>query len=165
MKQRIITIQGIRSNAFLPRAIQLFMWLYAKFHRLPPIKCCNHWSVIIGNMEYEAIGKGVVMRQYSIKSHKYVKEWQVQIDNPMVVLAYLQDQVGKGYEFSNFLFHILKVAGFRWFGIYNDKRHSCIELANRALQIAGVEGINKFDNPYQTQVKLDQMFGGEVIKQ
>ena len=28
MKQTIITIQGIRSNAFLPLAIQFFMWLY-----------------------------------------------------------------------------------------------------------------------------------------
>ena len=157
-------IQGIRSNKFLPRAIQLFMWLYAKLHRKPPIHCCNHWSVIIGNMEYEAIGKGVVMRHYSIRDHYYVKEWEVPIDNPLVVLSYLQKQVGKGYEFSNFFFHILKVMGFRWLGIYNDKRFSCIELVNRALQVAKIEGFNKFDNPYETQVKLDEKYKGEVIK-
>jgi len=54
--------------------------------------------------------------------------------------------------------------GFRWLGIYNDKRFSCIELVNRALQVAKIEGFNKFDNPYETQVKLDEKYKGEVIK-
>jgi hypothetical protein len=140
------------------------MWLYAKTHRKPPIKCCNHWSIIVCNLEFEAIGKGVVLRDYSIDDHKYVKEWEVYIDDDTEVFNYLIEQIGKGYEFSNFFFHILKVAGFRWLGIYNDNRFSCIELVNRVLQIAGVEDINKFDNPYETQVKLDSKFEGKVIK-
>lgn len=170
-----ITIQGIRSKAFLPLAIQFFMWLYVvrvNFFRffngkekLPYIKTCNHLSICVNNnIEWEAIGKGVVKRVYSIKGHQYVKEWKVPTENYQEVVNYLDNQVGKGYEFLNFIFHILKVFGFRWLGSWNDKHHSCVELANRALQIAGVEGINKFDNPYEMQRKLNQMFGGEVIK-
>lgn len=175
MKQTIITIQGIRSNAFLPLAIQFFMWLYVvrvNFFRsftgkekLPHIKTCNHLSICVNNnIEWEAIGKGVVKRVYSIDGHQYVKEWKVPTENYQEVVNYLDNQVGKGYEFLNFIFHILKVFGFRWLGPWNDKHHSCVELANRALQIAGVKGINKFDNPYEMQLKLNQMFGGEVIK-
>lgn len=176
MKQRIITIQGIRSNAFLPRAIQLFMWLYVKrvnFFRsftgkekLPHIKTCNHLSICINNnIEWEAIGKGVVKRVYSIEGHQYVKEWKVPTQNYQEVINYLDNQVGKGYEFLNFIFHILKVFGFRWLGSWNDKHHSCVELANRALQIAGVKEIKKFHNPYEMQLILDKLFQGEVIKQ
>ena len=71
-KDKILTIQGIRSNAFLPRAIQLFMWLYVVrvnifrfFSRKPYlkfIKTCNHWSVVFKNRnkEYEAVERGVL---------------------------------------------------------------------------------------------------------
>jgi hypothetical protein len=163
-----LVIQGIRSKAFLPRAIQLFMWLYAKANHLPPIKCCNHWSVVLPDslMEYEAIGKGVVRRPYSVESHEYVREWVLLLNDIAYeeVVNYLESSVGKGYEFSNFLFHILKVAGFRWLGIYNDKRFSCIELANRCIQMSGYRGFNKFDNPYETQVKLTKYFYNHIIK-
>lgn len=176
MKQRIITIQGIRSNAFLPLAIQFFMWLYVvrvNFFRsftgkekLPHIKTCNHLSICVNNnIEWEAIGKGVVKRVYSIEGHQYVKEWKVPTENYREVINYLDAQVGKGYEFLNFIFHILKVLGFRWLGSWNDKHHSCVELANRALQIAGVKEIKKFHNPYEMQLILDKLFQGEVIKQ
>lgn len=173
MKNTII-VQGIRSNKFLPLAIQFFMWLYrmrVNFVRwvlgkplLPKIKTCNHWSVIVNGKEWEAIGKGVVRRDYNIDGHKYVKEWEVETNFVNEVVYYLNKQVGKGYEVSNFLFHILKVMGFRWLGSWNDNHHSCVELVNRALQIAGVDTINKYDNPYQTQYKLDLLLGGKVIK-
>lgn len=176
MKQRIVTIQGIRSKAFLPLAIQFFMWLYVARvnfvriftggEKLPHIKTCNHWSVIFKelNIEFEAIAKGVVEVEYSIEKHKYVKEWDFCVENAEPAFLYCRQQKGKGYEILNFVFHILKVAGFRWLGPWNDRHHSCVELANRVLQIIGVEEINKFDNPYQTQVKLEKLFGGTVVK-
>lgn len=173
----VLTIQGIRSNKFLPKAIQFFMWLYVVrvnicrfFSRKPYlkfIKTCNHWSVVFKdrNREYEAIGKGVVLRSYSLYSHKYVKEWDIVVDDIDSLENYCIKQVNKSYEYLNFFFHILKVAGFKWLGVYNDNRHSCIELVNRVLQIAGVEGINKYDNPYETQIKLEKLFTGKVVKE
>ena len=59
MKQTTVTIQGIRSNAFLPLAIQFFMWLYVVRvnlfrsltgkEKLPHIKTCNHLSICVNN--------------------------------------------------------------------------------------------------------------------
>lgn len=172
----ILKIQGIRSNHLLPLLIQASMWVYVVrvnighfFIRkpyIPFIKTCNHWSVVFPDRdtEIESIGKGVVEVDYSIEKHQYVKEWSIIPDDLEKVYSYCKLQENKGYEYVNFLFHILKIFGFRWLGSWNDNHHSCIELVNRALQIAGVEGINKFDNPYQTQVKLDKMFTGVVIK-
>lgn len=176
-KEKILTIQGIRSNAFLPRAIQFFMWLYVVrvnifrfFSRKPYlkfIKTCNHWSVVFKdrNKEYEAVERGVVVRNYSLYYHQYVKEWDIPVTDIEPLESYCIKQVNKGYEYLNFVWHILKVIGFRWLGSYNDSHHSCIELANRVLQIAGVDGINKFDNPYQTQLKLEKLFTGTVVKE
>jgi hypothetical protein len=176
-KEKIITIQGIRSSEFLPRAIQFFMWLYVVrvnifrfFSRKPYlkfIKTCNHWSVVFKdrNKEYEAIGRGVVVRSYSLYYHQYAKEWDVPVQDIESLEEYCIQQVNKGYEYLNFFWHILKVMGFRWLGSYNDNHHSCIELANRVLQMAGIEEINKYDNPYQTQVKLEKLFTGTVVKE
>ena len=170
----MLTIQGIRSNDFLPRAIQASMWIYVVrvniwrfFSRKPYlkfIKCCNHWSIIIDYTEWEAIANGVIRHNYSITHHQYVKEWKILVDNKANIIEYLRSQEGHKYEFLNFVFHILKVMGFRWLGSWNDRHHSCIELVNRALQLAGVEGIDKFMNPYETQILLEKRFGGHVVK-
>lgn len=145
-------IQGIRSHKFLPLAIQFHMWLYAFLRGKKFIKTCNHWSVIIGETEYEAIGKGVVKKPY-IRNHHYIKEWEISTIHEADVVRLLESRVGKKYEFMNFLFHIFRVWFGGWWGSYSSESYSCIELTNEALKVAGYS-IPKYFNPYETQTWL-----------
>jgi hypothetical protein len=141
------------------------MWLYAFLRGKKRIRCCNHWSIIIGDTEYEAIGRGVVKRPYNISGHQYVKEWKIDSPYEADVKRFLDDQVGKKYEVLNFIFHILKIWFGGWLGSYNQNQYSCIELVNTALQVGGISlNLSKWSNPYESQVWFDQAFKGEVIK-
>jgi hypothetical protein len=166
-------IQLIRSNAFLPMAIQTVQyidWLWDNAERflkgkklVPLFAQDNHVSIIIDKAEYEALAHGVEKSWYSVKGHHHVNEWDIPTTKEKEVRKYLEDQIDKGYEYDNFFWHLLKVPFNKWFGAYNDKRHSCVELATRALQIAGVEGIDKYDSPYDLKRKLIEKFGQPTV--
>lgn len=144
-------IQAIRNNTFVPKAIHLGMWLYAKFNMLPVRKTYNHWSVVIDDVEYEALAKGVVKHKYNPETHTDYKEW-VLFGDPT---KFLEEQVGKKYEFQNFLFHTLKIIFPKWLGSWSSKKYSCIELCTRAMQDQGYK-VNKYMNPYELDLWLDE---------
>ena len=157
-------IQGSKSNAFLPLAIQLHQYFHA-LARFQPLRwICNHFSVIIGDWEYEAIGKGVVKRPYSLQEHHYAKEWKIPLspEKESEVQRYLDSLVGKKYEYLNFLWHIIRIWFGRWIGGKNDT-FSCIELVNNALIAAGLP-VSSYDSPYETQTLLERLYGGQEVK-
>lgn len=143
-------IQAIRTKGFVARAIHLGMFLWAITHGKKPKKCYNHWSVVIDDKEYEAIGKGVVKHIYNPEKHKDYIEWEM----PGRPVAYLELSVGKKYEYSNFLWHTFKIIFPKWIGSWTDKKLSCIELCTRVLQLEGYD-VDKYMNPYELKEWLD----------
>lgn len=165
-------IQGIRSNKFLPRAIQFWMFIYlirvnvfrlVTFQPLLPFRkrVPNHFSIICGNDEYEAIGKGVIREPYNISGHQYVKHWIVP-DN-VDVADILDEEVNSGYEYLNFITNIVYALTGVWIGDFT-KRWYCVELVNYILIENGDNKVKKRWNPYQTTYYLDTKYGGIVIK-
>jgi len=158
-------IQGIKSNTFLPLAIQTHQFFHAIARFLPLRWICNHFSIIIGGWEYEAVAKGVVKRRYTTREHHYVKEWNIPLTpiQEHLIIDYLDKQVGKKYEVANFWFHILRIWFGKWFGSTTHKQYSCIELVNNCLVLAGIQ-VSTWDSPYETQVRLERLYGGQVIQ-
>jgi len=158
-------IQGIKSNAFLPLSIQLHQVFFAIARFLPIRWVSNHWSVVLGDWEYEAIGRGVVKRPYSLKDHHYVTEWEIKLSpqKEVAIRAYLDSLVGKKYEYLNFLYHIIRIWFGKWIGGKNDT-FSCIELVNSVLLRVGVN-VSSYDSPYETEVRLNRLYGGVRVKE
>ena len=151
-------IQAIRNKTFVPRAIHLGMWLYAVCNGYKPRKTYNHWSVIVDDVEYEALAEGVVRHKYNPEKHEDYIEWTLKGD-PKI---YLEAQVGKHYEYSNFLFHTLRIIWPKWFGSWNDKKFSCIELCTRTMQLQGYD-VDKYMNPFELKRWLDENKKYEVF--
>lgn len=164
-------IQGIRSNKFLPRAIQFWMvvywlrvntWRFLTFQPLLPyLRVPNHWSVIIDGQEFEAIGKGVVKEPYDISGHQWVKHWEVP-DNADID-DILEPTVDSGYEYINFLTNMIYALTGIWIGDINGRWY-CVELVNYCLIANGDKVVKKRWNPYQTAYYLDSKYGGKVVK-
>lgn len=152
------------------QTVQYIDWLWDNGTRLltgkklvPLFAQDNHGSVILDKAEYEAMSHGVEKKWYSLKGHHHANEWDIPTTKEKEVKKYLEDQIDKDYEYDNFIWHLLKVPFNKWFGAYNDKRHSCVELVARALIIAGVEGIEKYDSPYDLKRKLIEKFGQPIV--
>lgn len=164
-------IQGIRSNKFLPRAIQFWMFIY--FIRvntwrlvtfqplLPRLRVPNHFSVINNLDEYEAVAEGVVKGEYNITGHQYVKHWEV--PNTIDIGFLLDKTVHKGYEYINFLTNMVYALTGIWVGDFVNRWY-CVELVNFALIMNGDTNVKKRWNPYQTAYYLDNKYGGTVVK-
>lgn len=170
-----IKIQGIRSNKFLPRAIQFWQtiyklrvnaWRYMTGQPLlPNLRSCNHWSIILQNgMEYEAIGKGVIKHPRDIQEHQYVVEWVIPaLFNKYKIEQFLDSQVGKGYQFSNFIFHMIYALTGWWLSPKFGNRWYCVELCCEVMAWLYTD-IEVHHNPYQFQYILDSITEGKVIK-
>mgnify|MGYP000855898940 CR=1 FL=1 len=164
----MLYIQGIRSHKLLPVLIQTGMWLWVPmsnirrffcnlFHKdkkkyLKYIKCNNHFSGTNHYKEWEAIEKGVVKVPYTLEKHHYAIEWIIPIKATRHLEKFLDNMVGRGYEFMNFFWHTVKIFTGIWFGPTDMNKFSCVELVNALLIEAGYTEVQLHWNPYETQV-------------
>ncbi len=164
-------VQGTRSNKFLPRSIQFWMWVYfirvnifrfVTFQPLLPYKRIpNHFSIINNLDEYEAVAEGVVKGEYNITNHQWVKHWTVP---DTIDIGFLLDKtVHSGYEYINFLTNMIYALTGLWVGDVVGRWY-CVELVNFALIMNGDTEVKKRWNPYQTAHYLDTKYGGVVVK-
>jgi len=137
------------------RLIQIWMIADSLIHFKKPTFIYNHSLIEHNGWIYEAIDKGVVCWPFAehYSQEKYKKAFKVrEIELPFnaeetaKVLTYINRQVGKKYEFANFLFHILKTFGC-WKGSKSDKKLYCYELVIRAINASGKYSIDPFLNP------------------
>jgi hypothetical protein len=151
----IILIFGEHTYHFSSRLVQIgmFLWQIIRFRK--PRKIYNHWGFKIYDKDenYEAIAKGVEKTNRKLASNN--KIWSVVIYPE--AFEYLNKQVGKKYEYSNFLFHAFRIIFPKWFGNKTDKRHSCVELVSRTLIKSGYN-INVWSNPVELEDWLNKNF-------
>jgi uncharacterized protein YycO len=116
----------------------------------------NHSLVYVQGKVYEAVDEGVVC--VSLDEHYSHDKYKRGFDKIEVTinltreqerkaLEYLKEQVGKKYEFSNFLFHPIKTIVGSWIGSTTDSRQYCHELTIRALNASGAYNLDPFLNP------------------
>ena len=138
------------------RLIQFWMIADALIRFKRPEFIYNHILIENEGNVYEAIDEGVVCCSLAkhFSNKKYLKKYQEKIieldfseDEKARTIAYLNKQVGKKYEFSNFLFHPIKTITGKWKGQKTDNRHYCYELVIRAMNATGKYNINPFLNP------------------
>jgi len=138
------------------RLIQVWMIADALKCLKRPSFIYNHILIENEGNVYEAIDEGVVCcslaKHFSHK--KYRKPYKDEIIDiefseaeKARAIAYLNRQVGKKYEFSNFLFHPIKTITGKWKGQKTDNRHYCYELVIRAMNATGKYNLDPFLNP------------------
>lgn len=141
---------------FSARLIQVWMFVDALAHFKRPTFTYNHALIEKNNRVWEAIDEGVVStslsmhferKKYSNKFTDKVIELNLSVLEEAGALAYLESQVGKKYEYSNFLFHPIKTITDKWEGEKTDNRHYCYELVIRALNATGKYNLDPFLNP------------------
>lgn len=146
-------IIGVTSYNFTAILIHIGMVLWQLIHLRFPKIYPNHWVVEINGVFYEAISPRVVRWSESesesyhakyVKKREVVKEYSLNEVERLNVTNWLNNQIGKKYEYTNFLFHFLKIILFGlWLGDKSFKRHSCVELVEGAI------GNVKYRNPVQ----------------
>jgi len=116
----------------------------------------NHSLIYVQGKVYEAVDKGAVCisldEHYSEKKYKsgfYKEEITIDLtkEQERKAVDYLKEQVGKKYEYSNFLFHPIKTITGAWMGSNTDARQYCHELTIRALNASGAYNLDPFLNP------------------
>jgi len=131
---------------FSARLIQLWMIADALIRFKRPEFIYNHILIENNGFVWEAIDEGVVDSTLSehFSHKKYLKKYQekiIELDFPEVekalAIAYLNQQVGKKYEFSNFLFHPIKTINGHWEGQKTDYRPQCHALYIQAIRRTG----------------------------
>lgn len=152
------------TSNFTARLIQFWMIVDALIRFKRPTFTYNHALIeYMGNV-YEAVDEGVVYR--SLKDHfsekkfgKPYKEKIIELDlsesEKARALTYLNSQVGKKYEYSNFLFHPVKTITGKWEGEKTDNRHYCYELVIRAMNATGNYNLDPFLNPREFVEKVN----------
>lgn len=147
-------IQGTYYKHFLARGIQFFTGFLHPLLRLKKIKKTdNHFSVSTDDgAEYEAVWPVVERHAHYPVKHKSYREWYVP-GNPKQVLEFM---VGKGYQWNNFIFHIIKILTGVWLGPVNARQLYCVEVATRALRALGYKEVQVDWNNYQLQRWLEK---------
>jgi len=141
---------------FSARLIQLWMIADALIRFNLPSFIYNHILIENDGAVWEAIDEGVVYSTLAehFSHKKYRKKYEekiIELDfsetEKAQAIAYLNQQVGKKYEFSNFLFHPIKTITGEWKGQKTDNRHYCYELVIRAMNATGKYKLDPFLNP------------------
>jgi hypothetical protein len=131
------------------------MVIDALVHLKKPTFTYNHSLIEHDGYVWEAIAGGV--RQWTVQEHyaqdKYRKPYQtkeIELDLNGIELnkaiGYLNKQVGKKYEFANFLFHILNTF-VEWRGSVTDRKLYCYELIIRTMNFTKKWNLDIFLNP------------------
>lgn len=152
-----VKIRIERTYNFSAIIIHIGMWLYAILRFKKPIKTYNHALIIYEDNCWESIAKGVVkhsvlehLKRFENRKYEYLEKeiflTKYQLDQMVVYLNY---QVSKKYEFSNFLFHFIKILKNKWIGSKSDKKFNCYELVIRALNRTRKFKLDPFLNPYE----------------
>lgn len=146
----ILKIIGERTSNFSARLIHTGMWIWQAVRFRKPEKVYNHWILQKEGFNYEATAHGVekTVRPF----HEDMVEYTIHVSPKSI--QYLESQVGKKYEFANFLFHTFMIILPHWLGNKTDKKHSCVELVTRILQQSGYS-INTWSNPVELKNWLD----------
>jgi hypothetical protein len=158
MKYQDIPTKGayvvlVRSYGALARIIQFGMWLW-QFFRLKeyPRKTYNHADIVVNGFVVGAIGRGVDVRSIEeAYGDGKKRELKVYLLSPKpedveVVREYLQEQIGKPYEWKNFWHHAVRILKGNWSGKTGDEADSefyCIELAAGAVETLYSDNISK----------------------
>lgn len=148
---------------FSAKLIQFWMIVDALKNFKKPQFTYNHVLIEQNGIVYEAIDDGVVCN--TLKEHFAHKKYSKKYDEKIIeldlsqsetarALNYLNDQVGKLYEYSNFIFHPVKTITGKWKGEKTDNRHYCYELVIRALNATGKYNLDPFLNPREFYEKV-----------
>lgn len=150
----------VHSTNFTARVIQLGMKVYCilRGKKIPSI-VYNHALIYDKSQDciYEADFPEVVKLSYedwlSKTKNKKAKLKKIPLnttDNKyLVMVKYLEKQVGKPYETINFWWHMVKIFTGHWFGSLTDDQHYCYELVIRAMNTVCNNAIYEFLNPYE----------------
>lgn len=150
---------------FSARLIQFWMFIDALWHFKKPTFTYNHALIQDDSGVFEAIDKGVVYT--GLSTHYSQKKYKLKFRDKSIYLgltereeekaiAYLISQVGKKYEYSNFLFHPIKTITGKWEGEKTDNRHYCYELVIRALNASGKYNLDPFMNPVEFEEQFNK---------
>ena len=148
---------------FSARLIQFWMIVDALIRLKRPKFIYNHVLIESNGFVWEAIDAGVVNSTLSehFSHKKYRKPYTdkvIELDfseaEKALAIAYLNNQVGKKYEFSNFLFHPIMTLTGKWKGQKTDNRHYCYELVIRAMNATGKYNLDPFMNPREFYLNL-----------
>lgn len=158
-------IIGEHTHNFTARLIQFWMFVHAVLHLKMPTVTYNHMAIYDDRegIVYEAVSKRVI--GISLADHekhhpdKMTKELKLNLTlrQEYRMREYLKKQVGKKYEYSNFLWHVIYTLTGVWFGSQTDKRLYCYELGIRAMNASGAYNLPKFLNPFEFWQRMKQI--------
>lgn len=151
-----VTIRLIRTTNFSARLIHLGMWLWAVLRFKKPKKIYNHFEIgYDGLMSSGAVADGVENRLFAdyLKEHDvedYV-EYPISLsdDKYKVALEYIRRSEGIKYEYSNFLWHTVKIFTGLWLGNKTNRKLFCYEYGIRFLNYVKSYGLDPYMNPYE----------------
>ena len=149
-----ILVFAEHTHHFSSRLVHIGMFLFQTIRFEKPQKVYNHWGFRDkkNNVNYEALAKGVTKTKRNLVSDSLT--WEIEITDE--AYNYLEKQLNKKYEYSNFLFHALKIVFPKWLGSKTDKKHSCVELIERVLRKSGYN-VPKFINPVELKLYLEEV--------
>ena len=152
-----IYIRLIRTHNFSARLIHVGMWLWAVLRFKKPVRTYNHCEIGYSEHTSGAIAGGVKTRLWK----DYVKEHERRYFDFVqyrIVLKphewdrgryYLAKAEGTKYEYSNFLWHLVKIVTGAWKGDRSAKKLFCYEHCIRFLNATGRYHIDPYLNPCQ----------------
>jgi len=159
-----IYIRLIRTHNFSARLIHIGMWLWAVIRLRKPQLTYNHCEVGSADVTSGAIAEGVKTRMWVayVAEHKgkYFKfiEYRVKLKPHEWNRGryYLAKAEGTKYEYSNFIWHTIKIVIGKWIGNRTDKKLFCYEHGIRFLNATGRYNLNPYLNPYEFKTWADK---------
>ena len=154
------------TNNVSAKLIQFWMVVDAFVHGEKPTFTYNHALIEHNGIVWEAISPKV--KEWSITEHynqrKFRKGYKtiefvldLTDDEIELAISYLRSQVGKSYEYSNFILHPIRTFLNKWVGNSTDKQQYCYELALRMLKAINKYNRDIFINPreFLKAIKID----------
>lgn len=138
----------------------MYVWQMLRLKK--PKKCYPHAAVKVGDFVYESVSPRVRKIPYSKFLEKYNKPEILMYQYPLSEaeyyksLDYLESVKGRGYEYSNFIFHLINGFLFipTWLGGRRDKKLYCYELVIRFMNISETIKTNPYLNPIEFEEEM-----------
>ena len=160
----IVKIRIIRTHNFSARLIHVGMWLWAILRFKKPQITYNHCEIYYDGKSSGAIAEGVKTRDWEEVLNEHKGKYFSYIQYKLKLKPYEWDRAkeylnkveGTKYEYSNFIWHTVKIVLWKWVGNKTDKKLFCYEHCIRFLNATTKYNINPYLNPYEFRLWADK---------
>ena len=157
-----ISIVLIRSSSLISRLIRASMTLWCIVRFIKPTKTYSHCEVKFGQLVSGAIDEGIKTRVFTtylntLKDYEF-KMYYLNLTEDEWIKGndYLTEVENTPYEYTNFIYHIIKIFYGKWEGNKDKKKLYCFEHGARFLNATGKYNVDLFLNPYEFKAWCDK---------